>query len=320
MPHFDLPLDQLETYAGSVSPPADFDEFWRSTLRDAVADARVEMVDCGLTAVETFDVTFAGFGGHPVRAWLQLPVRAANVPLVVQYAAYGGGRGLPHESILWPTVGVGCLAVDTRGQGSGWSVGETDDPVGSGPAHPGFMTRGILNADDYYYRRVFVDAVHALEVARSLERVDPTRIAVAGASQGAGISLAVAGLVPDCVSLVLADVPGLCDFPRAVELAERNPYLEITHYLSVHRDRAAHVLHTLSYFDGVLLGARARASALFSVALMDRTCPPSTGYAAYNAYAGPKELVVYPYNDHEGGGAFQQARQIAWLRERWGLC
>jgi cephalosporin-C deacetylase len=36
-------------------------------------------------------------------------------------------------------------------------------------------------------------------------------------------------------------------------------------------------------------------------------------YAAYQAYGGPKELEVYPYNDHEGGQAFQEARQLAWL-------
>ena len=47
---------------------------------------------------------------------------------------------------------------------------------------------------------------------------------------------------------------------------------------------------------------------------MDVTCPPSTVFATYNAYAGPKEIEVYAYNDHEGGQAFQQARQLDWLR------
>ena len=48
---------------------------------------------------------------------------------------------------------------------------------------------------------------------------------------------------------------------------------------------------------------------------MDETCPPSTVYAAFNAYGGPKEICVYHYNDHEGGGAFHQVRQLAWLHE-----
>lgn len=49
------------------------------------------------------------------------------------------------------------------------------------------------------------------------------------------------------------------------------------------------------------LASRARSPALFSTALMDETCPPSTIIAAYNYYAGPKQIKVWPYNNHEGG-------------------
>src|SRR5690625_5610593 len=51
---------------------------------------------------------------------------------------------------------------------------------------------------------------------------------------------------------------------------------------------------------------------MFSVALRDVICPPSTVFAAYNHYgsatdADPaREMVVYPYNNHEGGGPAQQ--------------
>jgi cephalosporin-C deacetylase len=39
-------------------------------------------------------------------------------------------------------------------------------------------------------------------------------------------------------------------------------------------------------------------------------------FAAYHAYGGPKEIEVYPFNDHEGGEAHQQRVQLAWLRRR----
>jgi cephalosporin-C deacetylase len=55
---------------------------------------------------------------------------------------------------------------------------------------------------------------------------------------------------------------------------------------------------------------------LFSVALMDRVCPPSTVYAAFNHYAGPKEIREYPFNDHEGGQGFHDVAKMRWLRER----
>jgi hypothetical protein len=43
-------------------------------------------------------------------------------------------------------------------------------------------------------------------------------------------------------------------------------------------------------------------------------CPPSTVNAAYKAHAGEKWMAIYPYNDHEGGGAFHQVEQMTWLR------
>ena len=47
----------------------------------------------------------------------------------------------------------------------------------------------------------------------------------------------------------------------------------------------------------------------------DTICLPSTVYAAFNAYAGAKEMVRYTYNDHEGGGPFQEVRQRDWLAQ-----
>ena len=56
-------------------------------------------------------------------------------------------------------------------------------------------------------------------------------------------------------------------------------------------------------------------SAGFSVALMDTVCPPSTVYAAYHRYAGPKQLRVWPWNGHEGGWNHQEPVTLAFLRE-----
>jgi len=237
----------------------------------------------------------------------------APLPGVVQFQGYNGGRGLPHEHVLWATAGFAHLVMDTRGQGSGWTVGETDDPAGTGASQPGFLTRGVEDPHRHYYRRVFVDAVRAVQALRSHEAVDPSRVAVAGHSQGGGITLAAAALAEGVVA-AMPDVPFLCHFRRAAEVALGDPYAEIARYLGAHRDRVDRVFETLGHFDGALLGRRASVPALFSVALMDTVCPPSTVFTAFHAYGGPKEIEVYEFNDHEGGGPFHAARQVAWLR------
>lgn len=322
MPEFDFSPAVLHTYRSAVVPPPDFDTFWAATLEQArrlPLAAQFVPADYGLAGFEVFDLTYAGFGGHPVRAWFILPRGATGpLPLVVRYIGYGGGRSLPYDHLVWPAAGYAHLVMDTRGQGSAWSPGDTPDPVGSDPASPGFMTRGILSRDSYYYRRVYTDAVRAIEAGRSHPAVDPDRVAVVGGSQGGGISLAAAALEP-AVGAVMADVPFLCDFPRAVRVAQRDPYLEIYRYLSIHRDHVDRAFDTLRYFDGTVFAPRIVAPALVSVAGMDVVCPPSTVYAAYNGLASrDRAIVEYHFNDHEGGGIFQQRRQLDWLKERFG--
>jgi cephalosporin-C deacetylase len=229
---------------------------------------------------------------------------------VVTYVGYGGGRGLPVDHMTFAAAGLAHLVMDTRGQGSSWSPGDTPDPVGSGPQASGFMTRGVESPQTYYYRRVYTDAARAVEAAAEAPGVDPRRIGVAGGSQGGGITIAAAALLGKRVRIAMPDVPFLCNFRRAVELIDTMPYFEITNYLKAHRDQVERTFRTLSYFDGMHLAARIRARCLFSVALMDNVCPPSTVFAAYNVVKAPKELRLYEFNNHEGGGGFQTLARL----------
>jgi len=322
MAFFDLSLKELKTYCPDRGEPADFDSFWKSTLEAARAfplNAIFEKVDYGLVAQETFDVTFNGFGGQPVKGWLILPgQRAGKLPCVVETIGYGGGRNFPLDWLLWASAGYAHFVMDTRGQGSSWSAGDTPDLYADGGnAHyPGSMTKGILDPKHYYYRRVFTDAVRAIDAARSHSEVDASQIAVTGGSQGGGITIAAAGLVPAVVA-AMPDVPFLCHYRRATEIVDTYPYKEIAEFCHIHRDKVDTVFDTLAYFDGMNFATRATAKSLFSVGLMDEICPPSTVFAAYNYWAGEKEIKVYPYNGHEGGASFQTVEKVRFLKNIW---
>ena len=319
---FDLPIEELRTYRPERGEPADFDGFWLQTLAETRArplDLVLEPVDVGLATNETYDVTFTGFGGARIKGWFLVPrLRSGRVPCVVEYIGYGGGRGLLVERLLWASAGFAHFVMDNRGQGSDGPPGVTADTASDtvSPHYPGFMTLGIHDPSAHYYRRLFSDAVRALDAVRTLPQVDPSRIAAYGRSQGGGIALAVAGLSPD-LPILLADVPFLCHFRRATSLVDTHPYAEVSSYLKIHRDQVEQVFRTLSYFDGMNFAPRARARALFSAGLMDDICPPSTVFAAYNHYAGPKDIRTYEFNVHEGGGPFQLQAQVRLLHGAW---
>ncbi|WP_262056579.1 acetylxylan esterase [Streptomyces sp. STR69] len=301
-------VPELFAYRSAYREPADFDTFWKGTLAKTRAGQEASLdlteVATGLETVDVFDAVLPGFGGHPVRAWLRMPrQRGGPLPAVVQFHGYGSGRGAPIDDLLWASAGYAHLLVDARGQGGAWAGGgATPDPVGSGPAHPGFLTRGIEDEDTYVYRRVFTDAVRAVDALRArTDLVDPDRVAVLGPSQGGGIALAVAGLVPGLAAAHFQS-PFLCDIRHATRLTSAEPYAEIIGYLGARRDRVEQTFDTLGYFDGLAFARRANAPAWFSAGLRDEVCPPVTAIAAYHAYAGQKELRLWEFNGHDAGG------------------
>jgi cephalosporin-C deacetylase len=316
MAFIDMGLDELAEYLPARTEPADFAGFWDKTLGEArqhPLDAVFARQGTGLTSVVVEDATYSGYGGQRIKGWLVRPAAADGpLPAIVEFVGYGGGRGLPIERLLWASAGYAHFVMDTRGQGGTWQSGDTPDNFadGAGPSYPGVMTRGVLAPETYYYRRLYTDAVRAVEAARTHPFVDPERVLVHGGSQGGGVAIAVAGLV-DGLAGVLADVPFLQHFRYATGITDAFPYKEIANFCRIHRDKVEQVFNTLSYFDGLNFVVRAKAPALYSVALMDDTCPPSTVYASYNHYAGPKEIAIYPYNGHEGGEAHHAVAALA---------
>jgi cephalosporin-C deacetylase len=322
---FDLTLPELREYRPEAEVPPDLVDFWRATFTETAEfplAATFDPVDAALPNVDVHDVRFAGFGAAPIAAWLVTPRDGRDsAPCVVQYLGYGMGRGLPHDHTVWAAAGWATLVMDTRGTSGRWGVpGDTPDPgAGSAPHVPGFLTQGLDDPAGYYYRRVFTDAVRALSAAAVAPKVDPTRLVVAGASQGGAITQAVAALhgIADAPTplAALIDVPFLTHIRRAVDLTDEDPYHELVAYLSTRRTDVEVAFRTLSYFDGLSLAALGTVPALYSVALRDPICPPSTVFAAYNTWAGPKRIEVWPFNEHEGGGTFQLGTQLRYLRD-----
>ncbi len=319
MARFDFAPDKLAVYRPEREEPEDFDAFWAETLgeaREFPLDATFEPAEPALELVDAYDVTFNGWGGQPIKGWFLLP-RGADGPLacVVNYIGYGGGQGFHFDHTFIPRrlCHAGDGHARARHRMEPWGDARTMRRAAQASGQR-IHDSGMQDPYDYYYRRVYTDAVRAIETAASHPMVDARRIVVAGGSQGGGITIAAAAL-SDVPKLAMPDVPFLCHFRRATEIVDSMPYGEITTYCHTQRDQIDQVFRTLSYFDGVNLAARAKARALFSVGLMDTTCPPSTVYAAYNHWAGEKEIRVYPYNNHEGGGSFQVREKLAFLRQ-----
>jgi cephalosporin-C deacetylase len=111
----------------------------------------------------------------------------------------------------------------------------------------------------------------------------------------------------------LPDVPFLAYPRRAAEITASLPYGELAQYCRVHHDEIDQVFRTISYIDVVNHAKRTRVPALFSVGLLDDITPASTVFAAFNHFAGAKQIAVYPFNGHEGGATTHMRRKLEFL-------
>ena len=308
---------ELERYRPELTMHSDFKEFWESTLEKFVQadpDPTLAAINSPISELEVFDVTIPGFNNDPIKGWFLTPKKiTGNRPAIVVFEGYGGGRGNFNEWLFWANCGYPTLVMDTRGQGGGHRRGDTPDgPYPRGSSSAGFMTMGIDLKENYYYRRVFSDAVAFVRAARRLPHVDSTRIVTTGGSQGGGIALAAASLSPE-VFATMPDVPFLCHIHRALELTDSFPYQEIVNYCRIHRTDSQVALDTLTYFDCMNLVTMAKADALISIGMHDPICPPDTVFAMRNHYAGPVTTRVWEFNMHEGGASDQNLVQAEWL-------
>jgi len=319
MPWYDLPAEQLKDYRTGTQEPADLDRWWQGRLdetRAMASEPTLTRYEAGAYApLEVYDAEFSGAGGDRIRAWYLRPAGGPQAGVVVKFIGYGGGRGRPADHVLLPALGYALLVMDTRGQGGRWSTGATGDHADgwhAGPENANVMTRGIARPEDYYYTRLFTDAVRAVETACALTGAE--RLAVTGISQGGGLALAAAALVPQLVAVCHADVPFLCDIQRGITLAPEAPYTEVPEFLAQQVDLVPAALDTLRYVDCALLARRITARCLLSAGLMDTVCPPSTVFAAYNEISAGKQIAVHPFTGHDVPGAHVE-RQLRHLRE-----
>ncbi len=322
MPLIDLPLDGLHAYMGRNPRPDDFDAYWDKAM------AEMRAVDAGLTLTpaEPFgagpedgpgagseseaaasiaachDLMFTGVGGARVYAKHLAPVGpppAGGRPAVLFFHGYGVQSSDWTQYFAYVLAGCVVVAMDCRGQG-----GRSEDVGGvSGPTRQGHIVRGLEDAPEkLLYRSIFLDTAQLAGLVMNMDGVDPTRVMAQGASQGGGLTLACAALEPR-IAKIAPVYPFLCDYQRVWEMdLDEQAYGDLRDFFrqrDPRHERVGEWFRRLGYIDNQHLAPRIQATTLMATGLMDRICPPSTQFAAYNKITAPKELVVYPDYAHE---------------------
>jgi cephalosporin-C deacetylase len=304
VPAFDLPLDELRTYAGTNPRPDDFDDFWAEALAElaAIDDAeiRLDRVAHPAAYAECFDLTFTGVRGARIYAKHLRPANAEGpVPGVVVFHGYSGSSPDWFELLPYVAQGFAVVALDCRGQG-----GRSQDPGGTtGNTLEGHIVRGLGDEPrNLAFRQIFLDTVQVTRILMAQPGVDAERIGVTGGSQGGGLTVACAALEPR-VRAAAPVFPFLSDYQRVWDMdLATEAYAELRSWLRrfdpTHADIDG-MWRRLGYIDIQHLAPRIEATVLLQTGLMDTVCPPSTQFAAYNRIRSRKQMVLYPDFEHE---------------------
>lgn len=297
MPSIDMPLEQMRQYKPALYREADFEPYWETTISQALRQPlNAELIPYVLPAkgLQCYAVRFDGFEGGRIAGWYVRPASRGAFPGLVWYHGYSGRAVRPVDMLHYAAQGICVLSMDCRGQN-----GQSQDAAVVDEGHQsGWMTKGIRNPLQYYFRYVYADAVRALELLARRDEVDEKRIAITGGSQGGALTMAVAAL-SDKPILALPDVPFLCDFRRAIQITPNGPYPEIVNFLKQFPHLYDQAIRTLSYCDNVNLAPWIKCRTVVSNCLWDDICPPSTVYAAYNHITAEKQIEIYPFHKHE---------------------
>lgn len=299
----DMPLEQLKEYMGINPCPADMDFYWDTAIAEMKGlDSNVELIRSAMDVsfADCFDLYFTGMGGARIHAKLLIPKNIeGKCPALLEFHGYTANSGDWYTKLGYVANGFVVAALDCRGQG-----GLSEDVGGViGNTLRGHIIRGLDGTpENLMYRQLYLDCAQLARIVMEMDAVDETRVGARGYSQGGGLTLACAALVPEIKRLVPV-YPFLSDYQRAWELdLETDAYHELRNYFRrfdpLHQ-RETEVFTRLGYIDVQHLAKRIKGKVLMGVTLRDDICPPSSQFAVYNRITSPKQMVTYPDFGHE---------------------
>ncbi|GAA3631137.1 alpha/beta fold hydrolase [Lactobacillus hamsteri] len=250
--------------------------------------------------VNFYHLYFTGIGGAKVHAQLVIPKKIHGFhPGMLMFHGYHCSAGDFEDKIGWAAEGFIVLALDCRGQGG---LSE-DNQAYHGDILNGLIIRGIENWNPVklYFYREFLDTYQATKILMKMEHVDKNRIFVHGVSQGGGLAIACAGLVPEIYKVQVA-YPFLSDYRKAYLYGSSTAFSELSywfHYRDPLHKKETEFFNMLDYIDIKFFADNIKAQVLWEMGGSDTQVPPETQMAAYNRINSKKQIYLAPEYGHE---------------------
>lgn len=300
----------VEKIQPTVTEPSDFDFFWENSKNELAkipVDANMTLLPQKSSAtVDVYHVGIRNIGNTKFYGMLAVPKKAGKYPAVLQVPgagvrSYQPDLELAEKGVIVFTVGIHGIPVNLD------STVYAD--LGSGALNRYFYFN-MQNRDRYYYKRVYLGCIRAIDFLFTLNQFDKKNLGVYGGSQGGALSIATSALDKRVTSLVVF-CPALCDMTGYLEnRAGGWPHVFANDNFAMYYNKEN--VQTLSYYDVVNFAKRLKVPGFYSWGYNDIICPPTSMYAAFNSIKASTKLSLY-YELGHWIAPEQKNESVQWL-------
>jgi cephalosporin-C deacetylase-like acetyl esterase len=278
----------------TTTDPADFDKFWSDNkaalARVAMNPILTLMPERCTSRSDVYHVSIQNIDNSRVYGILAMPKKPGKYPAILNVPGagirpYGGDINTADGGFVTLEIGIHGVPVNMPSQ--------VYNDLASGALN-NYMSSKLDDKNAYYYRRVYLGCVRAVDFLTSLEQWDGTNMFVRGGSQGGALSIVTAALDSRITALV-AYYPALCDLTGYL-FGRAGGWPHMFRGDSPTNTKAR--IETTYYYDVVNFARRVDATGFYAFGYNDLTCPPTSMFSAYNVITAPKQLFLAPPTGH----------------------
>ena len=272
--------------------PSDFEQFWDGAKAELakipMKPVLTLMPERCTDKVDVYHVSIDNIKGK-VYGILCKPKAEGKYPAILHVPGAGirpyyGDIGSAENGIITFQIGIHGIPVNL-------SQSVYDD-LRAGALN-GYQVANMDDKDNYYYKRVYLGCVRAVDFIESLDCFNGQDIAVTGGSQGGALSIITAAL-DNRIDYLAAFYPALSDLTGYLHgRAGGWPHMFKDSFTN-----KPEKIETSKYYDVVNFARFVKVPGWYSWGYNDNVCPPTSMHAAYNVIPGAKELHLFQETQH----------------------
>jgi len=305
-----------EEIEATTALPADFSQFWKQNIeenRNVALNPVVEQLpEHSTSTVDVYLVSIQiNAKGQRLYGYLCKPKKPGKYPVIFSPPGAGVKPFAPNTFFADQSF----ISFTTEIHGLSPMIDATVYRSISS-AFGDYWLNNLHNRDTYYYKKVYLGCVKAIDYLCSLPEFDGRNVAVTGGSQGGALAIVTAALHPK-VKCLVSFYPALSDIKGYLH-NRAGGWPHMLNPSNARLNNRPENLNTIQYYDVVNFARQIKVPGFYSWGYNDNTCPPTSIYAAVNSIQAPKTISITPISGH---WRFEETNResISWIKKQLNL-